>query len=510
VRRKIESREKMTTKSSDSSCYFDDVVPPSPSSVVSSSWRSRKRRETMKLMERFSLSSREKKVESMVKSNKKSEKGLVVIKTPGDFLFNQCLSLGSGIFSSTGNISFIPSPAGSIRSSNVSLSSTTSDEDIDFYTKPQNSQNEIYSKRILPTSPNSPTLSPTSPTLPTSPTFPTSNRTSTSIQSPIFSFNRNSSCFMRTSDLGVVESLGTNKNNKALTEVNLVAKDHQEAHYHYPSVRTPPGVDDDSNENWVALDAGKSYSPIAPFVIESLIKTGLSRLTNSSMWVPEKRVKQILQKCQMPYHGWKVNGPVSFDQIDQDSWEKDVLVWTGSFPKGTYGSERPCIRSEGLLNISPEGMFDLLLDNSRVNSYNKTSLGREDIVVLQDDLKNEGPFGRSVTKIVKSSNRPPLIRKILQFITLLHGKKLECGSGYLLVSRAVSRGNEACLTLDSSILRSEIAMGVTLILRIKEDPNKCIMITVNHLVSQIPSFLARTVGMSASVNFLNDIRSICN
>merc|ERR1712238_145955 len=367
----------------------------------------------------------------------------VVIKTPGDFLFNQCLSLGSGIFSSTGNISFIPSPAGSIRSSNVSLSSTTSDEDIDFYTKPQNSQNEIYSKRILPT-------------LPTSPTFPTSNRTSTSIQSPIFSFNRNSSCFMRTSDLGVVESLGTNKNNKALTEVNLVAKDHQEAHYHYPSVRTPPGVDDDSNENWVALDVGKSYSPIAPFVIESLIKTGLTRLTNSSMWVPEKRVKQILQKCQMPYHGWKVNGPVSFDQIDQDSWEKDVLVWTGSFPKGTYGRERPCIRSEGLLNISPEGMFDLLLDNSRVNSYNKTSLGREDIVVLQDDLKNEGPFGRSITKIVKSSNRPPLI------------------------------------------------------LKIKEDPNKCIMITVNHLVSQIPSFLARTVGMSASVNFLNDIRSICN
>ena len=53
-------------------------------------------------MERFSLSSREKKVESMVKSNKKSENGLVVIKTPGDFLFNQCLSLGSGIFSSTG------------------------------------------------------------------------------------------------------------------------------------------------------------------------------------------------------------------------------------------------------------------------------------------------------------------------------------------------------------------------------------------------------------------------
>ena len=95
---------------------------------------------------------------------------------------------------------------------------------------------------------------------------------------------------------------------------------------------------------------------------------------------------------------------------------------------------------------------------------------------------------------MKSSNRPPLIRKILQFITLLHGKKLECGSGYLLVSRAVSRGNEACLTLDSSILRSEIAMGVTLILRIKEDPNKCIMITVNHLVSQIPSFLGKITG----------------
>jgi len=67
--------------------------------------------------ERFSFSSKEKRLESMVKGNKKSkekrlesmaksnnksEEGLIVIKTPGDFLFNQCMSLGSGIFSSTG------------------------------------------------------------------------------------------------------------------------------------------------------------------------------------------------------------------------------------------------------------------------------------------------------------------------------------------------------------------------------------------------------------------------
>ena len=121
-----------------------------------------------------------------------------------------------------------------------------------------------------------------------------------------------------------------------------------------------------------------------------------------------------------------------------------MLVWQGEFRHGLYGSDLPLVRSEGTIDMSPLGLVRLLMDNARVSEYNKMSLGRDDIVVLQDSLPDSGndgvvdpdgdasalrPFGRTVTKVVKSATRPPVIRRNLEFVTLLHARPLDGGGG---------------------------------------------------------------------------------
>jgi hypothetical protein len=286
-------------------------------------------------------------------------------------------------------------------------------------------------------------------------------------------------------------------------------KNKQYAHYHYPSSTAPPGIRYDPNELWIAIDDGHGgCTPVATQAVAKLVhKLVQDFAMEKSKWVLEKKPEAILPGM---LHGWSILGPLDRNNIPPmgSAAEKEVLVWTG-VANDLSSTDTPPVRAEGIINMAPEHLFGLLLDSSRVHEYNKTSLGRFDLVILQNDILSEGPFGKSITKIVKSMNKVPLLMKSLEFITLLHGRELDNGAGFVLVSRAVCRGEDANAKSDGS-LHSEILSGVNLMLRIENDPNRCVMITANHVRSPyLPSIIAKRLGVSAAIGFVHDIRNCC-
>jgi hypothetical protein len=274
--------------------------------------------------------------------------------------------------------------------------------------------------------------------------------------------------------------------------------------YHHPSCEPPPGVEHDPKEQWIALnDIDGLHAPIAPFAIERLADFGLMTSMNDAMWTPDSKTERLLrERCPSWMKETFKPGKVCMEASKGS--ETDVLVWTGSFKHGLYGGDLPAIRTAGVVAMSAKGLLDLLVDSSRVKEYNKMSLGRTDLQIFQSDMVSEGPFGKSITKIMKSESKPPMVRKPLVFVSILHAKELIDGSGYLIVSRGVHHPDE------QGCGNSEILMGVNLIRKIDGRDDRCVMINVNHIRSAlVPMMIAKRIGVAAAMGFINDLRSLC-
>lgn len=309
---------------------------------------------------------------------------------------------------------------------------------------------------------------------------------------------RKSSSFLRVADLEI----------DANTSITTQESEESQPNYHHPATDPPPGVAHDPKEQWVALtDHNGSHAPIAPLVIERLAGFGLTIALNDSMWLPDSKTERLLQRGNCPRWMKETFKPGCVNLSHSVALESDVLVWSGSFRHGFYGSDLPAIRSAGIVNMSAKALMELLVDSNRVTEYNKMSLGRTDLHVFQDDMSVEGPFGKSITKLMRSESKPPLVRKTLVFVSILHAKELIDGSGYLLVSRAVHHPE---IQSAPTSIHSEILIGVNLIRKIHGTDNLCLMVNVNHIRSpMVPMMVAKRIGVSAAVGFINDIRAIC-
>lgn len=315
------------------------------------------------------------------------------------------------------------------------------------------------------------------------------------------SFKKIKSWYLRVADLEMSET-----SHSAANEYDEVVPN-----FHHASVQPPPGVNKDPLEMWVVIDNGDgSPAPIAPYAIEALAKFGRRSVMDESMWTPDRKTEKLVKdgncgawhSCVWQDKGLLVLPPKGFSE------ENEVMVWSGNFMHGLYGSDLPAVRAAGIVNMSAKTLTTLLLDSSRVKDYNGMALGRTDIMVMPGDLEEDGPFGKSVTKVVRSESKPPLLRKVLQFESIMHAKELEDGSGYLLVSRAVTQADHG--VFEPNILRSEILMGVNMIRKLQGDENRCLMINVNHIrAPMVPMMIAKKIGLSAAVNFINDLRALC-
>ena len=415
-------------------------------------------------------------------------------------------------------------------------------------------------------------------------------------------FDRTKSHFLRTADLGLTQD--TIFAEQFLDDPSAKA----EPHYHHPSPHPPPGVQFHIDENWVSLDDGKGgHSPIAPQAVDALVAMGYRAACDPMMWTPSSKTRKYMTEKGLRFDDTPIPGPIDEGEGGPNSDSTGTLVWSGKFPHKYHGHEQPAIRSQGIVNMSPEQLVDLLMDSKRVSEYNKSSIGRVDEVVLSDGTDLDGcPFsgqrkkkltgviiqgarivdgtavidseteddqsdveeitfdddGRKsvrtittasarrqslfvgVTKLVRTTNKPPLVRKVLEFFTLLHCRKLtdEQGrdGGYIIVGRGVTPAGDVEKS-SKGIMHSEILLNVHIIRRLRPTSRRdkgmggskkgsqgsktvstsgrkasrsdlagrCLMINVNHLKSpMVPNMLAKKVGLGAALNFISDIRSL--
>ena len=264
-------------------------------------------------------------------------------------------------------------------------------------------------------------------------------------------------------------------------------------------------------ELWIVLDHEQDAAPLA---VQALVQSARHvTLQNPDLWTPV-HAKQHQQAS------W---GACSWESLATDeTWkhcykqtdtaDNQALVWTGTLPYIGYGSDLPAVRAAGLVDMPPRDLLDLLADSSRVHEYNHMSLGRQDVVVLQEQFTG-GSF-QGITKIVKSESRV-WRNKTLQFTSLLHARELEPHSNttsmdttnktrdYLFVPRAVQGGGSS-----TSAFASEILLGVNVIRTIPGDDQRCMLISVNHIKSPIPMMIAKRIGLQAATNFIRDVQTL--
>lgn len=212
--------------------------------------------------------------------------------------------------------------------------------------------------------------------------------------------------------------------------------------------------------------------------VEALTHSGLDLCTTNANdfvdWYPHPNTEKLLEEQQ--------GGSLLLAMQE----EGDVLVYVGKAKKeGVVGGHLPLIKTQSILPISAHDMATLLMDSTKVKIYNKMSLGRKDVKILN---KN--------TKIVRNLIQPPMGGSKMFTITLMHSRKLHGNdplplnttpykNGYIVVSRAVpgKMGEDKEDNNDlADMTRNEILLGVNLLQDM--GPNQCIMTAVTHVYSQ--------------------------
>lgn len=206
--------------------------------------------------------------------------------------------------------------------------------------------------------------------------------------------------------------------------------------------------------------------------------------------------------------------------------EKEVLIWSGSMQEGNltsayYGKNIPLFKARGIIpNMSPLKLAELLLDSSKVFTYNKHTKGRKDLLVLQRNIHEEqGLFGTGATKIVENQTQIPLSGKKLTMKSLFHVRPLEVPnesyfghecSGYIIISRSiVPELDENVQTFAKPGSKNEVIWGINMLMEVPGQPNKTELINITQASSNlVPSFLTQKVGLSVCNDFFKSLRSI--
>lgn len=168
-------------------------------------------------------------------------------------------------------------------------------------------------------------------------------------------FKRTLSSFLRVADLEMDETVSLARSSSSLSsdtvgtttmiENNNLAEE-SFPNYHHISVDPPPGIAVDPKERWVVLDNGQgSHAPLAPMAVRALVKSGMTSMYDEAMWTAAdaKTAKFIKLKpsawpsaCTWQRHGGVVQLPITSSSAAD---EQEIMVWSGSFKHGLYGSE---------------------------------------------------------------------------------------------------------------------------------------------------------------------------
>lgn len=277
-----------------------------------------------------------------------------------------------------------------------------------------------------------------------------------------------------------------------------------------PSVLTEQSKLSNANQHgFVFVD-----SDVAP-ILHKLCKLGYRiAVDESSRFNPTKDTERVLAK-------YKTNTFVDnvVDEWPIPSWKAvhgtDILVWTGDIGHKGFGCDWPVVKARCLVETSPRSLIEFMMDSSRIKEYNKMSLGREDIVKIQEGLdtsEEESHFGfAGDCKIVRALNKPRMIPKTIETLSLTYSKPLTTSPGsYMTVSRSIFEDDSGeHKSPSANTIRSEMLLGVTIYRPANADHSVTEITNVTHVFSPgVPEMLARRVAPSSAYNMMKDIQTL--
>jgi len=251
-------------------------------------------------------------------------------------------------------------------------------------------------------------------------------------------------------------------------------------------------------------------------ILQKLTELGYSlAVDESDRFVPTKDTEKILGK----YPAGTVSQDDSLVDWPIESWKAprgtDILIWTGDIGHSGFGSDWPVVKARCLVKASPRILIEYMMDSSKTKEYNKMSQGREDLVRIQEGLDTtaaESFFGfDGDCKIIKSLNKPRLLPKAIESVSLMYSKPLENTSGsYMTVTRSVfeDSSGEHKATANNTI-RTETLIGVSLYRPVNKDQSLTEFTSITHVFSPgVPEMLARRAAPGSALNMLKEIQNV--
>jgi len=307
-------------------------------------------------------------------------------------------------------------------------------------------------------------------------------------------------------------------------------------------------------------------SPYLPFVMDTLLQNGLHFVNNQQHWTYYHQLSiqtTFLNDVTFPNidnlttSNNRFNTPLTLSQPiitlsknQISSLQNDVLLWTynGNGDNNSHNDiPNPpnsfAIRACGIVPMKPCDLYNLLLDSKRNKEYNLYSCGRNDIWMhdyhddkgtcsnnfdgcdADVDFDHLGQQPNRITKVCHGLNKPPLVRQAIPYLTLIHGQDIKTkpssvslSKGYSITTRSTHQVDANGVLKNSNSYATEIIIGSTLLLPIScssssagtvSDENLTLFINATFVKSPIPSQIAKKVGLSGAVSYVNGLRAIC-
>jgi hypothetical protein len=240
-------------------------------------------------------------------------------------------------------------------------------------------------------------------------------------------------------------------------------------------------------------------------------------------WKPEDQTKKLLNRyrrhsCSNNNNNNSHSGTsllMSSTAEDNTEWDNilksEVLKWTRSDPN----SSGPMLRTQGIIDMSPTNLKELLLDCDRVSLYNKNMVEKENITSLDGIVNGEARIIRSVMKF-------PFVGTTMTTLSLTHARPLlddnndddGIGGGYIIISQSVGEDSSSSSSgsgnNNSSMESSNPYYSISIIQPVISNPNMTMLINVAQTSNvPIPKFLVHKVAFMSAVDFFKNLRALC-
>mmetsp|Transcript_13522 Transcript_13522/g.27626 ORF Transcript_13522/g.27626 Transcript_13522/m.27626 type:complete len:297 (+) Transcript_13522:1251-2141(+) len=174
--------------------------------------------------------------------------------------------------------------------------------------------------------------------------------------------------------------------------------------------------------------------------------------------------------------------------IDSDGWtpvvttkgSHPIQVWRKTLPPGTHGASDAandvaaekfaCIKATAVVQASPQDVYNLFLDNARVNEYNEHCHKLEDVEQLSSD-----------TKIAWSATKPFGIFKARDFLTMVHYCERKDGTLMAVNRPATHHSRPATGKGSGQYQRAELLLAGNVMKPVRGDPDKTEFTLITHI-----------------------------